>query len=157
MTWHSQTPEQIAGQLGSDLEKGLSPSQAADLLGRVGENKLQGKKPKTLLQRFLAQLKDTMVIILMLAAVVSTIMAFVDEHGDFLEPVVIVGIVLLNACLGVAQESKAEKALEALKDMSTPTPGSSAAGRRRSSPPPSWCPATSSCWRQGTLSPPTPG
>ena len=120
MTWHSQTPEQIAGQLDSDLEKGLSPSQAADLLGRVGENKLQGKKPKTLLQRFLAQLKDTMVIILMLAAVVSTVMAFVDEHGDFLEPVVIVGIVLLNACLGVAQESKAEKALEALKDMSTP-------------------------------------
>ena len=56
----------------------------------------------------------------MLAAVVSTVMAFVDEHGDFLEPVVIVGIVLLNACLGVAQESKAEKALEALKDMSTP-------------------------------------
>lgn len=120
MTWHDRTPQQIAGQFSSDLERGLTDEAAARVLSEVGENKLQGKPPKTLLQRFAAQLKDTMVIILIIAAVISTVLAVMEGHGDFLEPAVILFIVILNAVLGVFQESKAEKALDALKDMSTP-------------------------------------
>src|SRR5699024_4559847 len=83
--------------------------------------RLEEKKPKTLFQRFLDQLKDVMILILLAAAVISFITAWHShDTAEFFEPVLILLIVILNAILGVMQESKAEKAMEALKSMSAP-------------------------------------
>ena len=79
------------------------------------------KKKKTNFQRFLAQFKDVMILILLAAAAVSFVIACVEgEPKEFFEPLLILLIVVLNAIMGVMQESKAEKALEALKSLSAP-------------------------------------
>ena len=114
-------------------ENGLSTAQAQERLQKYGPNKLkEGEKP-TWLQRFLAQLKDPMLIILMIAALVSAATTVIDfmqlpeprDAGHLVEGLVEVGIivvvVLLNAILGVIQESKAEAAIEALQTMTAAT------------------------------------
>ena len=91
------------------------------MTNRFGENKLTEKHRKTFLQRFLAQFKDIMMLILLAAAAVSFAIAYVEgEPKEFFEPVLILLIVVLNAIMGVMQESKAEKALDALKSLSAP-------------------------------------
>ena len=121
MTWHNKKLDDILAELTVDPKVGLTNSAAAALLASGGENKLTGKKKKTSLQRFAEQFKDFMVIILIIAAIISFVVA-VGGHDktEFLEPIIILGIVLLNATIGVVQESKAEKALEALQNMSAP-------------------------------------
>jgi Ca2+-transporting ATPase len=110
----------LTATLGSNAKTGLSQARAEELLAAVGENKLEGKKQKSLLVKFLLQMKDVMVIILILAAVVSFIVALLEQNGEYIDSVIILAIVVLNGILGVSQESKAEKALEALQDMSAP-------------------------------------
>jgi len=91
------------------------------MLAEVGENRLEGKKEKSIFLKFLDQLKDVMILILLAAAVVSFIIACVNHApGEFFEPILILLIVILNAVLGLMQESRAEKALKALQDMSAP-------------------------------------
>ncbi len=122
MNWHSKDLMSIVSELKSDLTVGLTSSQIRDKTSDYGENKLKSKPKKTTAQRFAEQFKDIMVIILIIAAIISFIVAIADpENGDFLEPVIILAIVALNATLGVIQESKAENALEALQNMSSPT------------------------------------
>ena len=107
--------------LQSDLTNGLTEAQAAQNLTRYGENKLREKKKKTTFQRFLDQFKDAMIIILMIAAAISLVMIVVEKNwGELFEPGLILLIVVLNAVMGVYQEGKAEKALDALKNMSAP-------------------------------------
>ncbi len=125
MIWHSHTAEQVVQELQTDPAMGLSSDTAAQRLQEYGENRLQEKKPLTFFQRFARQMKDTMVIILLVAAAISLALCFYEQFfsghaGDWIEPIVIVAIVLLNAVLGVMQESKAEAALAALKNLSAP-------------------------------------
>ena len=96
---------------------GLSSQEAADRLVRDGKNKLAEAEKATLLQRFIAQLKDPMLIILMAAALVSGITSLTDGES-VTDVIIIMVVVLLNAVLGVYQESKADKAIEALQTMS---------------------------------------
>ena len=118
---HSKTREEVLKSLSSNAERGLTSSQVAELQGKFGPNKLNESKKKTNLQRFLEQFKDVMIIILLLAAAVSFVVAcFGHDPMEFFEPALILLIVVLNAVLGVVQESKAEKALDALKNMSAP-------------------------------------
>ena len=118
---HSKTREEVLKSLSSNAERGLTSSQVAELQGKFGPNKLRESKKKTNLQRFLEQFKDVMIIILLLAAAVSFVVAcFGHDPMEFFEPALILLIVVLNAVLGVVQESKAEKALDALKNMSAP-------------------------------------
>lgn len=126
MIWHSHTAEQVTQDLRVDVANGLTDEQAAERLAEYGENRLQEKPPLTFFQRFLRQMKDAMVVILLIAAGISLALCFYEQFinqktGDWIEPLVIIAIVLLNAVLGVAQENKAEKALEALKNLSAPT------------------------------------
>ncbi len=128
---YTQSASQVLKDLGVGLE-GLTSAQAQERLTKFGPNKLkEGEKP-TLLQRFLAQLKDPMLIILMIAAAVSAATTVIDfmqqpiqDIGHLTEGLVEVGIilivVLLNAVLGVIQESKAEAAIEALQTMTAAT------------------------------------
>ena len=126
---YAQTIEQVLADLQTSSE-GLSSDEAKERLAKHGPNKLKEARKATMLQRFLAQLKDPMLIILMIAALVSaatTVFTFLgDGHtGELTEGLVEVGIivvvVLLNAVLGVIQESKAEAAIEALQTMTAAT------------------------------------
>ncbi len=117
----NQSKEDVLKNLDTDLHKGLSESKANELLKKFGPNKLKEKKKKTTAQRFFDQFKDVMILILIAAAIVSFVVACVERNpSEFFEPVLILLIVILNAIMGVAQESKAEKALDALKNMSAP-------------------------------------
>ena len=120
MTWHDKGVQEVERELNTGAQ-GLTESEAAARLEQYGENKLRGGKKKTNLQRFLDQFKDVMILILLAAAAVSFVIACVEgEPNEFFEPVLILVIVILNAVMGVVQESKAEKALDALKDLSAP-------------------------------------
>lgn len=121
MTYHQLPASEAVQTLDSDSSRGLRSEQVQERLTSFGENKLKEKKKKTNFQRFLAQFKDVMILILLAAAVVSFVIACVEgEPKEFFEPLLILLIVVLNAIMGVMQESKAEKALEALKNLSAP-------------------------------------
>ncbi|MBQ5810770.1 MAG: cation-translocating P-type ATPase, partial [Clostridia bacterium] len=109
---------------GTDRHTGLTSEKAEEKLARYGENRLTSAKKISFAARFAAQLKDFMIIILMIAAAISLITAIIFEDGKpsaLLEPVIIVAIVIINALLGVFQESRAEAALEALQNMEAPS------------------------------------
>ena len=116
---YTQSTEQVLKNLGVDTN-GLTGQQVQERLAKYGPNKLkEGEKP-TLLQRFLAQLKDPMLIILMIAAAVSAVTSILANES-LAEVFIILIVVLLNAVLGVFQESKAEAAIEALQTMTAAT------------------------------------
>ncbi|MEE0968123.1 MAG: HAD-IC family P-type ATPase, partial [Clostridia bacterium] len=121
MTFHDKTKEEVLSFLCSDREKGLDAASVAEKRKEFGENRLKEKKKKTMAARFLDQFKDVMIIILLVAAVVSFTLICIEQNwGELFEPALILLIVVLNAIMGVMQESKAEKALDALKSMSAP-------------------------------------
>lgn len=101
-------------------EKGLTQAQADERLQKNGKNKLAEAKKETLLHRFLMQLADPMIIILIVAAVISAITS-VYEHEFPSDVIIIMFVVIINAILGVYQESKAEKAIEALQEIAAAT------------------------------------
>lgn len=121
MDWHSRTAEETASVLNSNLKKGLSEQKAKKLLAEHGENVLKGKKKDSVIKQFFMQFKDFCVIILFISCIISFATSLIEGSKNFIEPVVILLIVLINAAIGVIQERKAEKALEALKKMSAPT------------------------------------
>ncbi len=121
MQYYSETLQAVADELKTDKVKGLSQAEAEKRIAQYGENKLREKKKKSLFMRFVDQLKDVMILILIAAAIVSFVIAIVEKDpGELFEPILILLIVVLNAVMGVFQESKAEKALDALKSMSAP-------------------------------------
>ncbi len=122
---HTESTDGILSALKVEATKGLNTEEVQKRLVEHGENRLKEKKKKSNLVRFLEQFKDAMIIILLVAAVVSFVIAITEgiKHGtwgELFEPILILLIVVLNAVMGVAQESKAEKALDALKNMSAP-------------------------------------
>ena len=102
-------------------ENGLSSSEAAKRLEENGKNRLEAGKGKSIFRRFMEQLADPMIIILLAAAAVSGILAAMEPEGEFVDVIIILAVVIINAVLGVYQESKAEKAIEALQEMSAAT------------------------------------
>ena len=121
MTYHNQGRKDVLHVLSSDQTTGLSTNQVQERQGQFGKNRLREKRKKSTFQRFLDQFKDAMILILIAAAVVSFVVACVEgQPKEFFEPVLILLIVVMNAVMGVMQESKAEKALEALKSLSAP-------------------------------------
>ena len=118
-TPYQMTEAELLSQLGSHAESGLT-DQAYQLKHQeFGPNKLAEGKKKTKLQQFLHQFKDVMILILLLAAGISFGVALMEKEGYF-EPLLILFIVVLNAIIGLVQEGKAERALDALKKMSAP-------------------------------------
>lgn len=121
MIFHNATEQEVLTELQSDRTAGLDEAQVQARWEQYGENKLREKKKKTNFQRFLDQFKDVMILILIAAAVISFAIACAEgEPKEFFEPALILVIVILNAVMGVMQESKAEKALDALKNLSAP-------------------------------------
>ena len=121
MEFFANTAEQVLSALHADREHGLTAAEAEKRLQEYGANVLKEKKKKTNLQRFLDQFKDVMILILVAAAIVSFVIAWIEGDAKaFFEPCLILLIVILNAIMGVLQESKAERALDALKGLSAP-------------------------------------
>ncbi len=119
--FYNQPKEEVLQNLKSDLNRGLTADAVGKLQEKYGENKLKEKRKRTNFERFVEQFKDAMILILIAAAIVSFIVACVEGNPkEFFEPALILLIVILNAIMGVMQESKAEKALDALKNMSAP-------------------------------------
>lgn len=121
MLAHGVDKQEVLRELQVTEHVGLSTEEVIKRREQYGENRLKAKKQKSMVVRFFEQFKDVMILILLVAAVISFIVAFNGhDKKEFFEPLLIVFIVVLNALLGVVQESKAEKALEALKSMSAP-------------------------------------
>lgn len=118
---HYEDKDTLMQQFNSDENMGLSSLQVEENRKKYGNNSLKAKKKKTFFQKYIDQFKDVMIIILLIAAVISFIVAFSeDDMAAFFEPILIVAIVVVNALMGVLQENKAEKAMEALMQLSSP-------------------------------------
>ena len=121
MSPHSTQKEELLTSLSTDEARGLTDEQVKTLRAEHGENRLQEKKKKTMFWRFIDQFRDAMILILIAAAIISFVVAITEGNPkEFFEPLLILFIVILNAVMGVMQESKAEKALDALKSLSAP-------------------------------------
>ncbi len=121
--WYIESAEDTVSAFSSDAERGLCSEQAQRALSSYGKNKLKEKEKKTIAQRFAAQFKNIMVVVLIIAAFIALVVEVVEAHGkpvNFAEPLIIFAIVILNAVLGVVQEVKAEASLDALYKMNTP-------------------------------------
>ena len=129
--FHTKTAEDTVCLLKTDRENGLKPAEAAARLRRYGENVLQKGRKKTVLQRFLLQFGDFMVLILLAAAAVSFTVSCLEGKADLAEPLLILGIVMANAVIGTVQEARAEHALEALRSLSAPKAEVLRGGRRQ--------------------------
>ena len=119
MRYYCEDKEAVLREVGSS-EQGLTSDEAQRRLERDGKNKLVGAKGKSLLRRFFEQLADPMILILLAAAAISGVLAVI-ENDSFADVIIILVVVVVNAVLGVYQESKAEKAIEALQEMSAAT------------------------------------
>lgn len=118
--WHTIELDEIQRKLRTNILSGLSEEEAKKRREKYGENKLQEQKKESLLKRFIKQFNDFMIIILLIAAVVSAVVAKIQGSNDYIDSIIIIAIVVLNSIMGVIQEAKAEKSLEALKKMSAP-------------------------------------
>ena len=115
--WYSKTIKEVLDQLKVTPEAGLTDSEAKKRLEQYGPNELKSAEKESLFMRFLDQMKDPMIIVLLVAAVLS----FVSSgFTDWVDSVIILLIVIVNAVISISQEDNAEKALEALRKMSAP-------------------------------------
>ena len=114
--WFNLEIKDVEQKLETNMENGLSEEQVIAKREKYGLNELQAKKKKSLFQKFLDQFKDFSIIILIIAAIVSGVVGVAQGEG-FTDTIVIMIVVIMNAIIGVSQESKAEKSLEALKKL----------------------------------------
>ncbi len=121
MKYHEQSYKATAENLRTDTKNGLTAKEAKRRLDKFGKNEIRDKKKKSVLRRFLEQFDDFMIIILLCAAAVSFATSVMLGDADVTEAVIILAIVVLNAALGTFQEVRAERSLEALRKLSSPT------------------------------------
>ena len=114
--WFAKDVNEVEQQLGTDLKKGLSSDEVVKRQEKYGFNELKAAKKKTLLQRFLDQFKDFSIIVLIIAAIVSGAVGIANGEG-VTDTIIIMIVVSVNAIIGVSQEAKAEKSLEALQKL----------------------------------------
>lgn len=120
MEWQNLTVEECVRRLNTSTEVGLTGRQAERRLREQGANELTPPKKNSLVVRFLAQFCDFMIIILLAAAAISFTVSYWQKNGDYVDSIIILAIVTVNAVIGVVQESRAERAIEALRKMSSP-------------------------------------
>lgn len=114
--WFAKDVKEVEQKLGTDLKKGLSSDEVVKRQEKYGFNELKAAKKKTLLQRFLDQFKDFSIIVLIIAAIVSGAVGIANGEG-VTDTIIIMIVVIVNAIIGVSQEAKAEKSLEALQKL----------------------------------------
>ena len=115
--WYNLTAEETAKELNTKIDSGLSADGVEKSREKFGFNELQAQKKKSLFVKFIEQFKDFMIIILIIAAIVSGVVGYMQGEG-ITDSIIIFVVIIVNAIVGVAQESKAEKSLEALQKLS---------------------------------------
>lgn len=118
MKWFNKTVKEVSEELKVDINNGLTQEEVKQRQKEYGFNELAEKKKKSTIVKFIEQFKDFMIIILIIAAVISGIVGYIQGEG-FTDSIIILIVVIMNAIIGVMQENKAEKSLEALKKMSS--------------------------------------
>ena len=119
--WHTLSIEDTLRKLGSNISTGLNSKEVEKRFNTYGKNKLNEKKKENIFIRFLKQFNDFMIIILIIASIISAVVSNMQGSNDYFDSIIIIAIVVFNAIMGLIQESKAEKSLEALQKMSAPT------------------------------------
>ena len=114
--WFNKKIEEVEKDLNTNLEKGLTTEEVKKRQEQYGYNQLKAKKKKPMIQRFLDQFKDFSIIVLIIAAIVSGAVGVAEGEGTT-DTIIILIVVIVNAIIGVTQESKAEKSLEALQKL----------------------------------------
>lgn len=120
LSWESHTPNEVLAHWKTSESTGLSEKEAAKRLHTFGANELKHEKSESLFTSFINQMKDFMIITLLIAALISFFVSYLQGKMDLVEPAIILAIVILNAVLGVFQEARARRSLEALKELSAP-------------------------------------
>ena len=118
--WQNFSVEEIFERLKTNKQYGLREKEVIFREEQYGKNELKDKKKESIFTKFLKQFNDYMIIILIIASIISAVISFVQGENDYIDSIIIIGIVIFNAILGVIQEAKAEKAIEALKEMIAP-------------------------------------
>lgn len=121
MIWQTLSVNKVVEKTATDKLYGLSEAEAQRRLETNGKNEISRQKKDSIFKKFVGQFNDYMILILIAAAIISFIIAVYEGKNDFVEPIVIVSIIFINAIIGVIQEEKAEKALAALQSMTQPT------------------------------------
>lgn len=112
--WFSKSPKEVLKEFDVNPETGLSKEETKTRLEKYGQNKLKSKPKKSTLKLFLEQLQDMLIYVLLASALITLVI------GEYVDAFIILFVIILNAVIGVVQESKAEKAIEALQKMTTP-------------------------------------
>ncbi len=115
--WQTLDKNDVIRRLNTNEKEGLTEDEARLRQQKYGKNKLRDKKRESLFIRFLKQFNDFMIITLIIASIVSAVISKIQGENDYVDSIIIIGIVIFNALMGVIQEAKAEKSIEALKQM----------------------------------------
>ena len=115
--WQTLKKEDVLHKLNTNEKNGLKEEDVKKLQKEEGKNKLQDSKKESIFIKFIKQFNDFMIIILIIASIISAIVSKVQGENDYIDSIIIILIVILNAIMGVVQEQKAEKSIEALKKL----------------------------------------
>ena len=118
--WEILKKEDVLKKIGSNEKTGLGRRDIKQRKQKYGLNKLEDKPQESLLVKFIKQFDDFMIIILIVASIISAGVSYIQGENDYVDSIIIIAIVILNALMGVIQEAKAEKAIESLKKMTPP-------------------------------------
>lgn len=121
MNYYDESYTQVINKFGTDSINGLNNTQVVENQNRYGKNIISEQKKISKLKKFLMQFNDFMVIILLIAAIISFVISYINHENDFIDPIIIFFIITINALIGFIQENKAEKSIDALKKITRPT------------------------------------
>lgn len=121
MNYYDESYTQVINKFGTDSINGLNNTQIVENQNRYGKNIISEQKKISKLKKFLMQFNDFMVIILLIAAIISFVISYINHENDFIDPIIIFFIITINALIGFIQENKAEKSIDALKKITRPT------------------------------------
>ena len=118
--WYTKKIKDVEETLKTSIKYGLGQKEVEKRRMEFGKNRLEEKKKESIIVKFFKQFNDFMIIILIIAAIVSAFISYFQHENDYVDSIIIISIVVFNALMGVIQEEKAEKSIDALKEMSAP-------------------------------------
>ena len=115
--WHMLKTEEVLRRLQTSTKMGLADNEIESRKEKYGSNKLQEKKKENIVIKFVKQFNDFMIIILIIASIISAFTSYMQGENDYVDSIIIIAIVILNAIMGLVQEARAEKSIESLKKL----------------------------------------
>ena len=115
--WHTLKTVEVEEGLCTDIVKGLAEDEVKKRQEKYGKNVLKEKKKESIIVKFVKQFNDFMIIILIIASIISAMTSYMQGENDYIDSIIIIAIVILNAIMGIIQEERAEKSIESLKKL----------------------------------------